>query len=1311
MLVRKSLAAATATALLCVGGIATDTAIGAQAALSGAPSLTNSGDNLRDGWYPDQPSLTPQLVSGGTFGQQWSAAVDGQVYAQPLYSNGAVLVATETNKVYALDAVTGANRWSTPVNLGTPWNPADVGCGDLTPSVGVTATPVIDPASNTAYLTHKTYGSGTTGPARWYLDALDMATGAQRAGFPVLLQGTAQNAPGQTFSPTTQLQRPGLLLLDGVVYAAFGAHCDGTPWQGWVFGVSTSGAVRARWVAVDSGNGAGIWQSGAGLMSDRSGSLFVATGNGQAPAVAAPGNAPPPKLGESIVRLSVQPDGSLVAADFFAPFDAPQLDTWDADFSAGGFTGLPDAQFGTTAVPHLGVVAGKSGYVYLLNRDALGGTRQGPNGADNVVQRVGPYGGVWARPGVWPGDGGYVYLPTASGGNSAGGFRGYLNVFKYGVSGSGQPALSLDATTQSANGFFGFSTSAPIITSDGTKSGSALVWFIWTADGSGAGAQLRAYDAVPVNGLPVLRWNAPIGTSAKFAMPGIGGGRVFVGTRDGHVLGFGAPVTTTLTGAATNFPVTTVGSSSSRTVTVTATGPVTVTGVSTSDPRFVAGTVQPALPATLAANQTISIPVTYSPTTATTTAATLTLQTNLGTSAFALTGIGQAAAAQIAVAPPLVSFGATAVGGQLSGSATFKNVGATALTINKINPPTAPFGATGLPTVGSTIAPGAAVTVTVSFGPTSTGDFSSSVGLETTGGIGTVGLTGTSAVAGVLQIVSAINDYGPVAVGTSATRNFTITNVGGTAVTILKSKPPTGGAFVATTALAEGTTIPAGGSVTESVVFTPTASGVFTGSWDINGNDTTGLHQVQFTGTGGGTGTIPAPGAGWTVNGRASITNGEITLTPASPAAAGSSFWSTPLDSNHLSITYDQTIGGGGNYGGDGMTLTLADATKATPASLGAVGGGLGFAGITGTAVAFDTFKNSVDPSDNFVGITNGPTAGSTDLLNWIATSTAIPPLRNATRKIAIVANNGTLTVSIDGTVALTKAVTLPPKVYLGFTAGTGGLTNLHKAANVVATTTSTTPPPTPTTTTTTPTTTTVPATTTTTVPTATIPAPGAGWTVNGRASITNGEITLTPASPAAAGSSFWSTPLDSNHLSITYDQTIGGGGNYGGDGMTLTLADATKATPASLGAVGGGLGFAGITGTAVAFDTFKNSVDPSDNFVGITNGPTAGSTDLLNWIATSTAIPPLRNATRKIAIVANNGTLTVSIDGTVALTKAVTLPPKVYLGFTAGTGGLTNLHKAANVVATTTTATATATAMPTIARPTTTTRTTTAGR
>jgi iron transport multicopper oxidase len=1322
--------------------------------------ITNSGDDLRDGWYPEERSLTPQLVSGGTFGQLWSTAVEGQVYAQPLVYNGAVLVATENNKVYGLDAATGALRWPAPLNLGVPWRPSDIGCADLTPDIGVTATPVIDPTTDTAYLTHKTYASGTSGAARWYMDAIDLASGTEKAGFPVELRGAAQNQPSVTFHPTTQLQRPGLLLMNGVVYAGFGSHCDVAPWQGWVFGVSTAGQVKARWVSLASGSGAGIWQSGSGLASDEPGTLFVATGNDGSPTTPAPGGTPPANLGESIVRLAVQSDGSLRAVDFFTPFDANNLDTWDADFGSGGVTGLNEHYFGTATVPHLAVAVGKDGYVYLLNRANLGGFMQGSGGGDNVVQRIGPYGGVWSRPGVWPGNGGWFYIPTASGGTTGLGSTGFLRVYQYGVSGTGQPTLSLQATSTDA---FGFSSSAPVITSDGTNSGSALVWIVWTPNGSGAGAQLRAYDPVPVEGKPVLRWSAPIGTSSKFATPGVGEGRLYVGTRQGKVIAFGSPVTAALTGPATSFPTTTIGSSSPNTVTLNATNALTLNKLTSSSPQFVVGTPSIALPAHLTAGQTIKVPATFAPTQAGLVGGTLNAETSSGNFSFALSGTGQTANAQLTGTPTVVSFGGTTVGGHLSAAVTFRNVGGAPLTINAEKLPAAPFGSSGPPAIGSSIPAGGSVTINLSFEPTAIGNYTGEIALETTGGNVAVGLSGSAGAPGVLKVTSESNEYGTVTVGQTAMRSFTVTNTGGTNVTITKSKPPSGGEFTATTSLGEGTTIMPGESVTETIAFTPTAPGYASSSWALNGDDTSGLHEVTFRGTG----VVPAPGSAWSRNGTATISSGVVTTTPATSNAGGSSFFTTPLDSHHLTIEFDQTINSG--TGADGQTVTFADASKATPASLGYPGGGLGFSGIPGIAVAFDTYKNSANPSNNFVGVTNGP-GSAPDLMHWLFTASPSVSLRPATRHVKVEELNGAITVWIEGSQVLTGTVALPPRVLVGFTGGTGGLTDVHQAANVVITgdaapsgtpaslkITSIVKAPVgsaqaetkladsgacPSSFTTSPLgngESATPALTGAiagascsvseaapsgsgwsatasvnggspialtpsggklTVPSfalgagvnivqftnsySAIPDPAAGgWQLNGTAALSAGELALTSAVSYQAGSAFWPHTIDPRNMTVEFDASIGGG--TGADGLALVLGDATRGSlPTSLGTNGGGLGFSGIAGIAVALDTYKNSVNPSNNFVGVTDGPVSSSnTGELHWIATANLTSSLRNTTHHVKVTTAGGTLTMWIDGTQVLSHAVSLSESAYLGFSGGTGGQTDRHAIAHLIAT----------------------------
>ena len=798
----------------------------------------NAGDDLRDGWYPDESSLTPQLVTGGTFGQLWSAPVSGQVYAQPLLSNGTLVVATENDAVYGLDPATGAQQWSDA--LATPWNPGDIGCADIEPSIGTTATPVIDPATNTVYLTYKTYQSGSSGPAAWYMDALDVTTGAQRPGFPVQLSGNAQNDPSATFLATDEQQRPGLLLMNGVVYAAFGSHCDYSTWQGWVFGVSTSGTVTSRWVDdLPGGAGAGIWQSGVGLMSDSDGSIFFVTGNGDSPPGPAPGDVLPAQFGDSAVHLEVQPDGTLEPVDYFTPFDAPEIDFWDEDFGSGGIVGLQDAYFGTAALPHLGVAVGKEGYVYLLNLDSLGGYDQGPGGGDAVVQRLGPRVGVWGRPGVWPGDGGYVYVTTSG---------GPLDVYKYGLSGTGQPSLSLAGSTTDT---FGWGSGPAVITSDGATSGSALVWVIWSADRAGDGGELRAYNPIPVNGVPQLVWSAPIGSVTNYSSPGVGAGRLYVGTRDGHVLAFGSPVSAPLTGSALGFPTTTIGNTSQLTLTLTANRNLTVQSVSSSSSQFKPGTPSQGLPAGLSAGQTLSVPVTFAPSHFGTLGGEINVTLSDGTTIpFSITGTGQAATGLLTVSQSLVSLGGTTVGSELSGSATFSNAGATPVTITAIHPPNPPFSATGLPSVDEAIPPGGSVTVTLSFDPTATGVFSSTLEIDSSGGNASLGVSGSAGAPGHLQITSESNDFGSVPVGATATKSFTITNTGATTVTISKSKPPFGGEFAAQTRLDEGTAIAPGASVSEVVSFTPTAPGSASDAWVINSNDDTGLQQVEFTGTG-----------------------------------------------------------------------------------------------------------------------------------------------------------------------------------------------------------------------------------------------------------------------------------------------------------------------------------------------------------------------------------------------------------------------------------------------------------------------------
>jgi hypothetical protein len=849
------------------------------AAGAGAAGITNSGDDLRDGWYPNQPALSPDAVADSTFGQLWDAPVDGQVYAQPLVTGTSVIVATERNKVYSFDSETGATKWSRDLGPSYPANL--IGCGDLNPDLGVTATPVIDEATNTIYLTYKTFAPGSSTNAAYYLEALDATTGAERGGFPTPIGGTAQNAPGITFDAKFELQRPGLLLLNGVVYLGFGGHCDITPYQGWVFGVSTAGQVKARWSAITSGNGAGIWQSGAGLMSDGPGRLFVSTGNGGSPV--GPSDTPSGMFGESIVRLDVQSDGTLKAGDFFAPADAAHLDDYDADFASGGVTALRDDPFGTSKYPHVGVAVGKAGYVYLLNRDNLGGIGMGMGHGDDVISRVGPFGGVWSRPGVWPGDGGWIAIPTASpsGGDNPepSGSSGYLKLYKYGKSADGTPSLAAPIQSDDA---FGFSSGAPIITSDGTTSGSATLWIVWAPNGYAEGGQLRAYDAVPVNGHLHLRRTFPIGQSTKFSMPGVGNGRLYVGARNGHVLAFGAPVQANVQAPGTTFPLTTVGSTSTANVKLKISGTVKVDTITASPSQFVIDTTGLGLGGTFADGSTITAPVAFTPTDPGSAAGTLTVTTDKGIFTFSLTGTGQAQVAVLTASPPIVSFGGAVVGDAQASVVSFGNGGGQPLTITGVTLPGAPFSVDDAPHVDDVIAAGQTVNVTVHYQPTAVGEFSDNLVLKTTAGDKTVGLSGSAGLGPKLTLVPAGGwDFGSVTVGQSKTVAVTVSNTGDSPMTITKSKPPTGARFTVLDVLDEATVIPAGESRTLRISFTPVAAGTVSDAWTINAADGSGVHAIPVTGTG----VVPVPD-----------TPTPVTPTPTAPVPIASDLTPPSLD-------------------------------------------------------------------------------------------------------------------------------------------------------------------------------------------------------------------------------------------------------------------------------------------------------------------------------------------------------------------------------------------------------------------------------
>src|SRR6516164_2232088 len=225
--------------------------------------LTYQYSNTRTGANLEETILTPANVNASQFGKLFSQNVDGYIYGQPLYLSGVtipgngthnvVYVVTEHDSVYAFDADSNTPAlWQTnfldPASGVTSVPASDTNCTQIVPEIGITSTPVIDAEAGTIYVVAMTKESGSYVQR---LHALDIATGAERSGSPVVVQasvaGTGEGGTTVVFQPKNYKQRPGLLLLNGVVYTMWSSHCDIGTYHGWIIGYD---ALTLRQIAV-----------------------------------------------------------------------------------------------------------------------------------------------------------------------------------------------------------------------------------------------------------------------------------------------------------------------------------------------------------------------------------------------------------------------------------------------------------------------------------------------------------------------------------------------------------------------------------------------------------------------------------------------------------------------------------------------------------------------------------------------------------------------------------------------------------------------------------------------------------------------------------------------------------------------------------------------------------------------------------------------------------------------------------------------------------------------------------------------------
>ncbi len=361
--------------------------------------FTYHNDWARTGQNLAETRLSPATVNPRQFGRlRTHLALDGLVYGQPLYAPGVVtpsgtynlvIVATEHDSVYAFDADVDLH----PAHASSPiWQQAlvpegatpapntdNVGssgvCNTVGTEIGVTSTPVIDPATRTIYVVTKTKDS--TGQIAFALHALDLGTGLEQTsmGSPLVIDGTVAGngipdfpeANGAVrFNPLRENQRAALALVNGIVYIAFASYCDQLPYYGWLFGYDTRNHLAQAVVFNTSPNGqySGIWNSGAAPAIDANGTMYLQVGNG--PYDPAAGNWGDTILALPVDRETVVDKKNFSVLDYFEPFNPQFLLDNDLDLGTGGTVLLPDQP---GAHRHVLVAGSKQGLLYVVDRD------------------------------------------------------------------------------------------------------------------------------------------------------------------------------------------------------------------------------------------------------------------------------------------------------------------------------------------------------------------------------------------------------------------------------------------------------------------------------------------------------------------------------------------------------------------------------------------------------------------------------------------------------------------------------------------------------------------------------------------------------------------------------------------------------------------------------------------------------------------------------------------------------------------------------------------------------------------------------
>ena len=490
--------------------------------------LTYHDNNARTGLNSAETTLTLSNVNATSFGKLFVLTVDGLVDAEPLYlsavpvqgaTHNVLIVATENDSVYAFDADTGSPLWNISALKAGETPSDDRGCGQVTPTIGITSTPVISrPAGTNGVIYTVAMSKDSSGNYHQRLHALDATTGDELYNGPVDISakypGTGDNSSGGyvIFDPAQYEERSGLLMVGDMVYLAWTSHCDIRPYTGWVMGYNATTLKQKTVINVTpNGNEGSIWGAGAGLTADTLGNIFFLDANGIFDSTLNSSGFPSSgDYGNAFVRLTIK--GGLAVADYFEMYNGQQESNGDVDLGSGGAILLPPMKDSSGTVWDLAAGAGKDGNLYVVNRNSMGKFNSTSNNIYQELSGALP-GGIWSMPAF------------------------YNSHLYYGP--VGQPILAFEfknaklltsPVAQTSNSF-GYPGSTPSISANKDSNG-----IVWASENTNP-AVLHAYNAATLSEIyntnQAANGRDQFGAGNKFITPLIINGKVYVGTTTG----------------------------------------------------------------------------------------------------------------------------------------------------------------------------------------------------------------------------------------------------------------------------------------------------------------------------------------------------------------------------------------------------------------------------------------------------------------------------------------------------------------------------------------------------------------------------------------------------------------------------------------------------------------------------------------------------------------------------------------------------------------------------------------------------------